>query len=160
MGTSYVHRNWSAYVRGGHLHVPFLEIWQNNVFKQATQIPKFGPWQLGESGCYGVIVGFSESADSEVAAGTRATTAVHYKKVTEYILRIYSNSKLRFLQNMQKPILNSTNIIKQWNREWGSRGTSGRAICVTSGDSRYAFSWFTCKVSANGFEVFQQLSVK
>src|SRR6266576_488869 len=135
----------------------------NNVFVAATQIPRFGLQQPGESGCYGVIVGFSKSADSAVAAGTRATTAVRYKKVTEYILRIYSNSKSRFLQNMQKPILNSTipiKIIKQWNWERGSRGTSGRAICVTSGDSRYAFSQFTCKVSANGFEYFQQLSVK
>src|SRR6266576_533286 len=106
----------------------------NNVFVAATQIPRFGLQQPGELECYGVIVGFSESADSAVTAGTRATMAVRYKKVTEYILRIYSNSKLRFLQNMQKPTLNSTilnKIIKQWTRERGSRGTSERAICVT-----------------------------
>ena len=61
----------------------------NNVFVAATQIPRFGLQQPGELECYGVIVGFSESADSVVAAGARTTMADRYK-ITEYIRRIYS----------------------------------------------------------------------
>ncbi len=63
----------------------FLEVQQINIYRQVAQIPKPGPRQPGELGCHRVIVGFSESADSAVAAGARTTTADRYK-ITEYIL--------------------------------------------------------------------------